>query len=179
MRGAEFKQAGYRLIDQIADFIDNISGKPVTTNTGPGELQRILGAGSLPQQGRPAGEIVNRASDLLCGYSLLNGHPKFLGYITSSAAPIGALADMLAAAVNPNVGAHILSPVATAIETQVIKWLVQFVGLPACFDGVHLDRKSRFLIRTGHRCDPLDSSRQRQSDGHPSPRKGHNRRSRK
>jgi aromatic-L-amino-acid decarboxylase len=136
MPGAEFKQAGYRLIDQIADFIDNISRKPVTTHVGPVELQRILGVDPLPQQGRPANEIVNRASDLLFGYSLLNGHPKFFGYITSSAAPIGALADMLAAAVNPNVGAHILSPVATAIETQVIKWLVQFVGLPSCFDGV-------------------------------------------
>src|SRR6202041_113473 len=79
MRGAEFKHAGYRLIDQIADFIDDISGKPVTTNAGPGEIRRILGVDSLPQQGRPAGEIVNRASDLLFGYSLLNGHPKFLG----------------------------------------------------------------------------------------------------
>src|ERR1700722_13906352 len=93
MPGAEFKQAGYRLIDQIADFIDNISRKPVTTHVGPGELQRILGVDPLPQQGRPANEIVNRASDLLFGYSLLNGHPKFFGYITSSAAPIGALAD--------------------------------------------------------------------------------------
>jgi aromatic-L-amino-acid decarboxylase len=59
-----------------------------------------------------------------------------LGYITSSAAPIGALADLLAAAVNPNVGAQILSPVATAIEKQVVKWLGEFIAVPACFDGI-------------------------------------------
>ncbi len=136
MSGAEFKKAGYLLIDRIAGFIDTIAGKPVTTSADPANLRCMVGADALPQLGQPANEIINRAADLLFDHSLLNGHPKFLGYITSSAAPVGALADLLAAAVNPNVGAHILSPVATMIEMQVIKWLVQFVGLPTCFDGV-------------------------------------------
>ena len=69
-------------------------------------------------------------------HSLLNGHPKFLGYITSSAAPIGALADLLAAAVNPNVGANILSPMATAIENQTIKWLAEFIGVTSNYSGL-------------------------------------------
>ena len=66
---------------------------------------------------------------MLFNHSLLNGHPKFFGYITSSPAPIGALADLLAAAVNPNVGANILSPMATEIEKQTIKWLAEFIGV--------------------------------------------------
>jgi len=136
MQGAEFKQAGYRLIDQIADFIDNIGQKPVTANASPAKLSAIIGHHSLPEYGKTATEIVNHAAELLFNYSLLNGHPKFLGYITSSAAPIGALADLLAAAVNPNVGAHVLSPVATAIERQVVKWLGEFIAVPACFDGL-------------------------------------------
>ena len=37
---------------------------------------------------------------LLFDHSLFNGHPRFYGYITSSAAPIGMLAELLAAAVN-------------------------------------------------------------------------------
>jgi len=136
MQGTEFKQAGYQLIDQIADFIDNISRKPVTTNASSAQLSAIIGHQSLPETGKPAMEILNHATDLLFNHSLLNGHPKFLGYITSSAAPLGALADLLAAAVNPNVGAHVLSPVATAIEKQVVKWLGEFAGLPACFEGI-------------------------------------------
>jgi glutamate/tyrosine decarboxylase-like PLP-dependent enzyme len=136
MEGSEFRRAGYRLVDQIAEFIDNIHGKPVTTNASSVQLSGIVGNDPLPEHGIPAIEIVNRASDLLFSYSLLNGHPKFLGYITSSAAPIGALADLLAAAVNPNVGAYILSPVATTIEKQVIKWLGEFIAVPSCFDGI-------------------------------------------
>ena len=136
MQGSEFKQTGYQLIDEIADFIDNICRKPVTTNASSAQLSAIIGHHSIPEYGKPAKEIVNRAAGLLFNFSLLNGHPKFLGYITSSAAPIGALADLLAAAVNPNVGAHILSPVATAIEKQVVKWLGEFIAVPSCFDGV-------------------------------------------
>ena len=136
MKGAEFKQIGYQLIDRIAGFIDGIRQQPVTAGLSSTQLSALIGHQTLPETGKPAKEIVNRAADLLFNYSLLNGHPKFLGYITSSAAPIGALADLLAAAVNPNVGAHILSPVATEIERQVIKWLGEFIGIPACFDGI-------------------------------------------
>ncbi|MDP4245562.1 MAG: aminotransferase class V-fold PLP-dependent enzyme [Bacteroidota bacterium] len=136
MDGAEFKKAGYRLIDQLGDFIDQIGQKPVTADKSPAQLSEILGRNPLPEHGQPAIAIVDRAADLLCNFSLLNGHPRFLGYITSSAAPIGALADLLAAAVNPNVGAHILSPMATAIEKQVIKWLGELIGLPPCYDGI-------------------------------------------
>ncbi|HXB92815.1 MAG TPA: aminotransferase class V-fold PLP-dependent enzyme, partial [Puia sp.] len=136
MRGAEFKQAGYQLVDQIADFIDAIERKPVTISASAAEISEMIGHSSLPESGRATKEIVSRAAKLLLDHSLLNGHPKFMGYITSSAAPIGALADMLAATVNPNVGAHILSPVATAIERQVVKWLGEFIGVPACFDGI-------------------------------------------
>lgn len=136
MQGAEFRQAGYQLIDQIADFIDNIGNKPVTTNPSSVQLSTLIGLDPLPEYGKTANEIVNRASGLLFNHSLFNGHPKFFGYITSSAAPIGALADLLAAAVNPNVGAQILSPVATEIEKQVVKWLGEFIAVPACFDGI-------------------------------------------
>jgi len=136
MPGSEFKEIGHRLIDEIADFIDNIDQRPVTTDLSFAQLSAIIGRAPLPEDGKAAMEIVHHAADVLLNYSLLNGHPRFFGYITSSAAPIGALADLLAAAVNPNVGARILSPVATAIEKQVIKWIGAFVGLPACFDGL-------------------------------------------
>lgn len=133
---AEFKKIGYRLVDTIASFIDTIEEKKVTTGESPKQLQNILGTSSLPENGSSAEEILLKASDLLLNHSLFNGHPKFLGYITSSAAPIGALADMLAAAVNPNVGAQILSPIATEIEKQTVKWLAEFINVSPDYGGI-------------------------------------------
>ena len=104
----EFRAIGHQLIDTIAEFIDTIHEKPVTTGESPRQIQDVLGRRSLPETGTSAGALLSTASDLLFNHSLLNGHPKFFGYITSAAAPIGALGDLLAASVNPNVGANIM-----------------------------------------------------------------------
>jgi aromatic-L-amino-acid decarboxylase len=132
----EFKNIGHQLVDAIANFIDNIKDKPVTTGASSKQLQQLVGSASLPETGRPPGELLANAAELLFNNSLFNGHPKFLGYITSSAAPIGALADMLAAAVNPNVGAQVLSPVATQIEKQTVRWLAEFIGVSPSYGGI-------------------------------------------
>jgi len=132
----DFKKIGYQLIDSISDFMDTIKQKPVTTGESPKQLQKIIGASSIPENGTSAEELLAKTSCLLFNHSLLNGHPKFFGYITSSPAPIGALADLLAAAVNPNVGANILSPVATEIEKQTVKWLAEFIGVSPNYGGL-------------------------------------------
>ena len=132
----DFKKIGYHLIDAISSFLDTIENKQVTMGESPQQLHDILGDSSLPENGRPAEEILSDATNLLFSHSLFNGHPKFLGYITSSAAPLGALADLLAATVNPNVGAQVLSPIATEIEKQTVKWLAEFIGVSGDYGGI-------------------------------------------
>src|SRR5690349_6140761 len=68
--------------------------------------------------------------------STFNGHPRFFGYITSSAAPIGVLADLLASAVNSNCGAWSLAPAATEIERQAVRWLAECLGFPSPAGGL-------------------------------------------
>jgi aromatic-L-amino-acid/L-tryptophan decarboxylase len=133
MNKDDFKKIGYRLVDAIADFYDHINKGPVTTGETPKQVQTVLGNDALPENGTSVSALFDRATDLLFNHSLFNGHPKFFGYITSSPTQIGALADLLAAAVNPNVGANVLSPMATAIEKQTVKWLAEFIGVfPTC-----------------------------------------------
>ncbi|MCH8326267.1 MAG: aspartate aminotransferase family protein [Bacteroidetes bacterium] len=132
----EFRKIGHKLIDDISDFINTIDKRPVTTSKSPKQIQNILGISSLPENGIPVAELISKTTNLLFNHSLFNGHPKFLGYITSSAAPIGALADLLAASVNPNVGAHILSPMATEIEKQTVQWLAEFIGVSPNYGGI-------------------------------------------
>src|SRR4029079_17863531 len=102
----------------------------------PNQVKAILGNDELQESGSSLDRIFERATDLLTEHSLFNGHPKFFGYITSSPAPIGALADLLAAAINPNVGANILSPMATAIEKQTIKWCEEVIGVSSTCGGI-------------------------------------------
>ena len=92
----EFRVAGKALVDRIADFLATIRDQPVAPDTTPAAVRARVGADApVPRVGAPAGEVLERAADILLSGSTLNGHPRFFGYITSSAAPIGALADML------------------------------------------------------------------------------------
>ena len=132
----EFQKIGHQLVDDIATFISTIEDRPVTTGESPSQLQKLLSHTSLPENGSDASGIISKATDLLFNHSLFNGHPKFLGYITSSPTPIGILAEMLSTTVNPNVGAQILSPMATEIEKQTVKWLAEFIGVSPTYGGL-------------------------------------------
>jgi glutamate/tyrosine decarboxylase-like PLP-dependent enzyme len=126
----EFRRAGHQMVDRIAAFLDRMPRGPVTPGEQPGVVRDKLGRGALPRHGEAPEKLLAEASELLFEHSLFNGHPRFWGFITSSAAPIGALADLLASAVNPNVGGWALSPMASEIELQTVRWIAQFLGYP-------------------------------------------------
>ena len=136
MTGAEFRTLGYAMVDRVAALLDSLSTRRVAPGEPVDEVRRRLGRASLPADGAPAQQILADASSLLIEHSLFNGHPRFWGFITSSAAPIGALADLLASAVNPNVGGWRLSPMASEIEAQTVGWIADLLGLPATAGGL-------------------------------------------
>jgi glutamate/tyrosine decarboxylase-like PLP-dependent enzyme len=136
MAPEEFRKIGHQLIDQISDFLGSLPNRPLTTGETPTEIRNLLGQKSLPDEGRDAGQLLTEVATMLIDHSLFNGHPRFWGYITSSAAPIGFLGELLAAAINPNVGAWSLSPVASEIEHQAIRWIAEMVDYPTDCGGV-------------------------------------------
>jgi aromatic-L-amino-acid/L-tryptophan decarboxylase len=136
MDAEEFRRAGHAAVDAVAEFLAGLRERPVTRSQKPSQIRMALPQGGLPAEGRPAGVLLEESAHLLFDHSLLNGHPRFLGYITSSAAPIGALADLLAGAVNPNCGGWALSPVASEIERQTIAWIAELVGYPPSCGGL-------------------------------------------
>ena len=137
MNAPEFRELGHRLVDRIAHFLESLPERKVAPGETPTDVRAALRADRpLPGKGEEAGPLLERAADLLLEHSLLNGHPRFWGYITSSAAPIGALGELLAAAVNPNVGAWALSPMASEIEGQTIRWIAEMLGYPTDCGGL-------------------------------------------
>jgi glutamate/tyrosine decarboxylase-like PLP-dependent enzyme len=132
----EFREAGHRLVDALADFYRSLPARPVTPGETVRELRALLPARALPETGRPAAELLAEITPFLIEHSLHNGHPRFFGYITSSAAPLGALADLLASGINQNCGLRDLSPAANEIEMQAVQWLAELVGYPTPCGGI-------------------------------------------
>jgi aromatic-L-amino-acid/L-tryptophan decarboxylase len=132
-----FRRVGHALVDRIVNELRGLPQRPVTPGQGPETIREILGSDApLPESGGDLEDIVAEATELLFENSLYNGHPRFFGYITASPAPIGILGDLLAAAVNPNLGAWTLSPMATEIEAQTVRWIAELIDYPTDCGGL-------------------------------------------
>jgi hypothetical protein len=94
-------------------------GAPGITGRRPARARRDAGSPTRA----PTRALLDEAHRLLFRHSLFNGHPRFFGYITSSPAPIGALGDLLASAINQNVGAWRWRRWRPRIEAQTIRGL--------------------------------------------------------
>jgi len=136
MTPSEFRRAGRQLVERIADFLCTLPDHAVVPGESPRMVREALGTGSLPEEGADPRDLLDEAADLLFAHSTFNGHPRFWGVITSSAAPIGALGDLLAASVNPNLGGWIGGPMANEIEAQTIRWIAELIGYPTDCGGL-------------------------------------------
>jgi glutamate/tyrosine decarboxylase-like PLP-dependent enzyme len=126
-----FKRLGHQLVDQLSDLIAGIPQRPVARNETPALVREALeSTDPLPEQGGDPSALLTDTARRLFDHSLYNAHPRFFGYITAAPAPIGVLGDFLAAALNANVGSWRLSPAATSIESQTVRWIAQLIGFP-------------------------------------------------
>jgi glutamate/tyrosine decarboxylase-like PLP-dependent enzyme len=132
-----FRTLGHRLVEQLADLLERVPRGPVTRNESPSAIREALDlAGGLPEKGTDPGPLLEETARLLFAHSLFNAHPRFFGYITAPPAPIGILAELLASALNANVGAWTLSPAATEVESQTVRWIAELIGYPVDCGGL-------------------------------------------
>jgi glutamate/tyrosine decarboxylase-like PLP-dependent enzyme len=137
MSSEEFRDIGHRLVDQLADRLSAVADGPVVRDESPAAVRQALGAASaMPSAGSGAAALVTDAANMLFDHSLFNAHPRFFGYITASPSPIGMFGDFIAAAVNQNVGAWRLAPLATEIEGQTVRWIAELMGYPTDCGGL-------------------------------------------
>ncbi len=102
------------------------SGKPVPDTV----LARLQGA--APRQPLGAEAAYADFKELVLPYPLGNAHPRFWSWFMGSGTPFAAVADFLAAIVNPNLGGG--NHVANHVEAQVVDWCREIVGFPAEFE---------------------------------------------
>ena len=113
----------------------------VAPNEEPGNIRA-----QLPRQGPENGESFARILSDVDGIILPGmvhwSHPMFLGYFGWTSTAPGILAEVLSAPLNVNAMTWRTCPAATELETVVVDWLRQWVGLPEQFGGVVYDTAS-------------------------------------
>lgn len=137
----EFRTYGYAAIDWVAHFLEHTREYPVLPDVEPGSLVDTLPK-SGPEQGEDFTQILEDFEREIVPRSTHWNHPRFMGYFANSSPGEGIIAEMLAAALNPNGMLWKSSPAATELEEVTLDWLRQWMGLSDIWFGQILDTAS-------------------------------------
>ncbi|HLI97761.1 MAG TPA: pyridoxal-dependent decarboxylase [Candidatus Baltobacteraceae bacterium] len=127
-----FREIAHRALDDAVDYLENLRERPVWQAV-PEQIKAQLRE-PMPQEGRALDEIYREFAQTIMPYVTGNIHPRFWGWVHGAGTPTGALADMLAAVMNSNVGGR--DHGAVYVERQVIGWFRDLFGWPQSASGL-------------------------------------------
>jgi glutamate/tyrosine decarboxylase-like PLP-dependent enzyme len=122
----------HRALDDALDYLQQVRQRPVW-QPAPAEVAAKFQA-PLPRAPQGAEAAYRDYSAWIAPWQMGNTHPRFWGWFMGNGTAFGALGDLLAATLNPNVGGG--NHVANQVETQVVDWCKEIVGLPLASGGL-------------------------------------------
>lgn len=136
-----FRQWSEKAAHWGAEYRDTLRERPVRAGTAPGET--IAGLPTAPPEtGEPMEEIFADFERRIVPGMTHWQHPRFFAYFPANAAPVSVVAEYLVTAMAAQCMLWQTSPAATELETHMMGWLRQAVGLPEGFSGVIQDSAS-------------------------------------
>ena len=132
MTTGEFRRHGKALIDWIADYYERIEEFAVLSQAQPGEIRRALPP-SAPQHGEPFEHLLRDVQNLILPGITHWQSPNFFAYFPANASGQSILGELLSAGLGVQGMLWATSPACTELETHVLDWLVDMLGLPGKF----------------------------------------------
>jgi aromatic-L-amino-acid/L-tryptophan decarboxylase len=137
----EFRAAGHRLVDWLADYRLRVAEFPVMAKTAPGEIKAQLPP-EPPIEPEPFDRVLEDLDKVVLPGLSHWQHPRFFGYFPSN----GLLASVLGDFASTGLGVLGLSwqssPALTEVEEVVTDWMRQMTGLSSAWSGVIQDTAS-------------------------------------
>ena len=141
MHWDEFSDWGAKISQWAADYHKNLRDRPVRAQTAPGDVAALL-EHSAPETPQSMEEIMADFERVVMPGMTHWQHPRFFAYFPANAAPPSMLAEMLVSTIAAQCMLWQTSPAATEMETVMLDWLRQAIGLPSGFSGVIQDSAS-------------------------------------
>ncbi len=129
---SQLRQLAHRAVDDALAYLQQSRQRPVWQAT-PGEVAARFHA-PLPQLPEGAERAYQDFRDWVMPYQMGNTHPRFWGWYMGNGTAFGALGDFLASTVNPNMGGG--NHVGNLVESQVLDWCKEIVGMPLASSGL-------------------------------------------
>jgi aromatic-L-amino-acid/L-tryptophan decarboxylase len=132
MTPAAFRRFGHQFIDWIADYQERVASFPVASTVEPGAIRARLPA-AAPEQGEPFERMLEDVERILMPGITHWQSPRFFGYFPANTSGPSILGELLAAGLGVQGMLWSTSPACTELESHVLDWLVDLMGLPGSF----------------------------------------------
>ena len=124
-----FRRNGHALVDWVADYLDGLGDRPVCEPVEPGGVRAKL-PHRAPEHAEPFDEVLADLDRVVAPGLAHWQHPGWLAYFPATSSPASILGELAAAAFGVVGMMWSTSPAATEIESHVLDWLVDMLGVP-------------------------------------------------
>lgn len=134
MTPEQFREEGKKIIDWIADYYENIEKYPVLSQVKPGEILSSL-PDKAPFKGESMDAIMHDVEEKIMPGITHWQSPNFFAYFNANTSFPSILGDLISSGLGVQGMIWATSPAATELETRVLDWLAQTMGMPGSFQS--------------------------------------------
>ncbi len=135
MKPEEFRRWGHAVVDWIADYQKQVESFPVQARVKPGDVRALLPA-KPPEKGEDFSAILADMNKVILPGITHWQSPNFFGFFPCNNSGPSILGELLAAGLGVQGMLWLTSPACTELETHVLDWLADMLGLPGKFKSV-------------------------------------------
>ena len=132
MTPAEFRAAAHELIDLIVDYVEQPERRPVLPDLQPGDVRSALPEHPPTEPELWAAVRADVERVILPG-TVGWQHPGWFAYFPANTSYASILGELLAAGLGQQGMSWITSPACTEVETLMLDWMHELLGLPERF----------------------------------------------
>ena len=129
---AEFVAGGRAVLDWLARYWERVEELPVAPRVAPGEIRALLPE-HPPEEGEPFEAVLADLDRVIVPGLLHWQSPRFFGFFPSNNSGPSVLGELLSAGIGVNGMLWATSPACTELETLVLDWFRELLGLPEAF----------------------------------------------
>ena len=128
----EFRSQGKALIDWVADYLETIESRPVSSNVQPGDVRSQLP--EHPPTEPESFDAVLADMDRVIVPGLTHWqHPSFFAFFPGNSSYASILGELASAGLGVQGMSWVTSPACTEVETLMMDWMIDLLGLPEKF----------------------------------------------
>ena len=129
-----FREDLSHVSDWAVSYLERVPQLPVAADVQPGQVRKAL-PDAPPESPEAVADILRDLDEIVVPGLTHWNHPRFFAWFANTGSEPGILGELLIATLNVNVMTWLSSPAGTEIETAVMDWLAQLLGLPRSWHG--------------------------------------------